>query len=166
MATGNSAHDIGEARCLYTLTQPHASGYVLQCLKMCSSVLVYIHENSANIPILSFYVVFQASLFFRNTMMFDKETVRQVKEASTKPTFEGRETTYKGQGRKQREISQGPLEAWQSLTSTLLKGIWCSLNRLFPSTKTEYSVTQRFSHNAGLLHNSKCKWADLMAMYV
>lgn len=94
---GNSAHDIGEAHCLYTLTQPHASGYVLQCLKMCSSVLVYIHENSANIPILSFHVFFQASLFFRNTMMFDKETVRQVKEASTKPTFEGRETTYKGQ---------------------------------------------------------------------
>lgn len=44
-------------------------------------------------------------------MMFDKETVRQVKEASTKPTFEGRETTYKGQGRKQREISQGLLKA-------------------------------------------------------
>lgn len=78
---------------------------------MCSSVLVYIHENSANIPILSFHVFFQASLFFRNTMMFDKETVRQVKEAFTKPTFEGRETTYKGQGRKQREISQGLLKA-------------------------------------------------------
>jgi len=74
---------------------------------MCSSALVNIHEYSANIPVLSFYVVFQASLFFRNTMMSDKEMVRQVKEASTKPTFEGRETRYKGQGRKQREVSQG-----------------------------------------------------------
>lgn len=84
---------------------------------MCSCVLAQKHENSVNTPILSFYVVFQAALFFRNTMMSDKKTVEELKEPSKKPFLLLR---GERQHRKDKAGSRGNvLRGRRSLTDTV-----------------------------------------------
>lgn len=78
----DSACEMGEAYSPHTLTQPHTSGYVSQHLdvQLCAETREFCQHTH-------FVILcgFQAPLFFRNTMMSDKKTLRELKEASKKP---------------------------------------------------------------------------------
>lgn len=83
-----------------------------------NAVQLCLHRNvsSVNTPMFSFCVVFQASLFFRNTMMSDKKIVEELKEASMKPFLLLR---GKRQHRKDKAGSRNALRGRRSLTDTV-----------------------------------------------
>lgn len=137
-----------------------------------NAVQLFQHRNtsSVNTPMFSSCAVFQASLFFRNTMMSDKKTVPELKEASMKPflLLRGKRQQTKDKAGSRGNALRGRRSLTNSLTSTLFK----SYSSVTAWTKcflalTQHTGLQRGSvDNAGLLHNSKCKWVDIMAMYV